>query len=363
MDNRERFLKIMRYEPVDRLPAMAVEPYEQPAIERWRGEGLSAGQSPEEYLGMSQLVNVGVGALPIPAFELRTLDEDDEYEVVTTGMGATVKRVKANPTTFYGHIDHPIETREDWERYRKRLDPEAPERLGRILAPDNVARLKASHDPVGVCIFPFFFRFGFYTMGMERFLTGFHHDPGLMHEVFAQCSRVVLATLAPILEAVQIDYALFAEDLAGKNGPLISPRTYEEFWYPHQDPVVAMLQEAGVPVICQWSAGQFEELLPSMMEHGFNCTWPLEAVSGMDAAELRRQRGRGLLLGGNVPKEAVIEGPEAIDREIERLMPLIREGGFLPAMDDMAPMECPFSHFRYLIECLQAIRLDGGLSG
>ena len=170
-------------------------------------------------------------------------------------------------------------------------------------------------------------------------------------------------TRKALLEAVQIDYALFAEDLAGKNGPLISPRAYEEFWYPYQDSIVQMLRDAGVPVICQWSAGQFGELLPSMMDHGFNCTWPLEAVAGMDALELRRTHGRGLLLGGNIPKEAVIEGPGAIDREIDRLMPLIREGGFIPAMDDMAPMECPFSHYRHMVERLQAIRLDGGLSG
>jgi uroporphyrinogen decarboxylase len=119
-----------------------------------------------------------------------------------------------------------------------------------------------------------------------------------------------------------------------------------------------MLQEAGVPVICQWSAGEFNELLPGMLEHGFNCTWPLENMSGMDALELRKRHGRELLLGGNIAKEAVLAGPEKIDREIERLMPLILEGGFLPAMDDMAPIECPFSHYRYMIERLQAIRLD-----
>lgn len=360
MDNRERFLRIMRYEPVDRLPVMAVEPFERPAIERWQGEGLPIDQMPPEYLDMAQLIDIGgVGVHPIPAFEPRTISEDDEYEVVTTGMGATIKRHRVNPTTFYGHIDHPIKTRGDWERYRSRLDPEAPERRGNILAPENVARLNVSRDPVGLCIFPFFFRFGFYTMGMERFLTGFHDEPDLMHEMFAHASRVVLAALPPILDAIQVDYALFAEDLAGKNGPLISPRTYEEFWYPYQDPIVRMLRDAGVPVICQWSAGQLGELLPSMMEHGFNCTWPLEVVAGMDAVALRRDHGRDLLLGGNIAKEAVIAGPEAIDREIERLMPLIREGGFIPAMDDMAPMECPFSHYRYMIEGLQAIRPGG----
>ena len=359
MNNRERFLRIMRYEPVDRLPVMALEPFEQPAVERWHGEGLPPERTPVGFLKMAQLVYTGgVGLHPVPAFEEMVVSEDREYLVQTTTMGATVKRCKTAPTTFYGHIDHPIKTRGDWERYRERLDPEAPERLAGMLAPENVRRLNALDDPVGLCFFPFFFRFGFYTMGMERFLTAFHDEPDLMHEMFSHGSRVILAALPHILEAVRVDFALFAEDLAGKNGPLISPRTYEQFWYPWQDPILRMLQDAGVPVICQWSAGRFEELLPGMLEHGFNCTWPLERTAGMDALELRKRHGRGLLLGGNIAKEAVIAGPEAIDREIERLMPLILDGGFLPAMDDMAPMECPFSHYRYMIERLQGIRLD-----
>ena len=349
----------MRYQPVDRLPVMATEPFEQSATERWHGEGLPPEQTPVEFLKMARLVHTGgVGLHPVPAFEEKVVSEDSEYFVATTAMGTTVKRCKTAPSTFYGHVDHPIKTRGDWERYKERLDPNAPERLADVLTSENVRRLNASDNPVGLCFHPFFFYLGSYTMGMERFLTAFHDEPDLMHEMFSHASRVVLAALPRILEAVSVDFALFLEDLAGKNGPLISPQTYEEFWYPWQDPIIRMLRDAGVPVICQWSSGRFEELLPSMLEHGFNCTWPLERTAGMDALELRKRHGRGLLLGGNIAKEAVITGPEAIDREIERLAPLIVDGGFIPALDDMAPMECPFSHYRYMIEKLQGIRLD-----
>jgi uroporphyrinogen decarboxylase len=349
----------MRFQPVDRLPVMALEPFEELAIERWHEEGLPPGESPEAFLKMARLVHAGgVGLNPVPPFEETIISEDGEYTVATTSLGTTVKRWKSAPSTFYGHVDHPIKTRDDWNRYRERLRPVASERLGNTLNPQNVRELNASDDPVGLCFFPFFFRFGFYTMGMERFLTAFYDEPDLMHEIFSHASRLLLTVLPEILGAITIDFAIFAEDLAGKNGPLISPGMYEEFWYPWQDPIIRMLQEAGVPVICQWSAGEFNELLPGMLEHGFNCTWPLENMSGMDALELRKRHGRELLLGGNIAKEAVLAGPEKIDREIERLMPLILEGGFLPAMDDMAPIECPFSHYRYMIERLQAIRLD-----
>ena len=195
-------------------------------------------------------------------------------------------------------------------------------------------------------------------MGMERFLSAFYEEPDLMHDVFAHWSEYVAQILQRVLDSVTLDFALFTEDLAGKNGPLVSPRIYDEFWHPYQTPIVDMLREHGVPVVCQWSAGHFEELLPGMLERGFTCTWPLEVIAGMDASELRERFGRDLLLGGGIAKEAVIAGPAAIDGEIERLMPLIREGGFLPALDDMASPDMPFSHYQHMIEKLRAIRLD-----
>ena len=354
MTPRERFRALMQYEPVDRLPVLAVEPYEQTAIERWRQEGLPEGSDPTDFLGMSRLARVPLACGPIPPFEHRIIAEDDEYITETSNMGATLRRRKDAPSIFYGHIDHPVKTRDDWEQYKQHFRADSPGRLPKNWESEVAPQLNASEDPVGICPFPFFFRLGFYSMGMERFLTAFHDEPALMHDIFSFWSDYVIELIRPVLGVVKLDYALFAEDLAYKTGPLISPRIYEEFWYPYQDPIVELLREHGVPVICQWSAGQFDELLPGMMAHGFNCTWPLEVMAGMDAPTLRKRHGRGLLLGGNIAKEAVIAGPDAIDAEIARLEPLIREGGFLPALDDMASPDMPFSHYRYLIEKLSA---------
>jgi len=271
-------------------------------------------------------------------------------------MGATIRRRKDNPTMFYGHVDHPVKTRADWEDYQRRFRADTPGRVADNW-PAVAAGLDASPDPVGLCVFPFFFRLGFYAMGMERFLTAFHDDPGLMHDVFAHFGAFVADTIRPLLGTVRLDYAVFGEDLAFKNGPLISPRIYDEFWAPYQTPLIAMLRAAGVPIICQWTSGNCEALLPSLLRQGFNCTWPLEVVAGMDPLALRAEHGPRLLLAGGIAKEAVIAGPVAIDAAIERLRPLMSEGGFFPALDDMASPDMPFAHYRYLIERLQAIRL------
>ena len=352
MNDRERFRRVMNYEPVDRPPVIALEPYEKNAIKRWRNEGLPPEVSPGEYLGMAEPVDVPVTWGPIPAFDESILSDDGEYVIQKNFMGATMRCRKDAPTTFYGHVDHPVKTRADWEGYKDLFRAGSPGRSYEKPDEETFRRLNTTDSPVGIFFFPFFFRLGFYAMGMERFLTAFHEEPDLIHDMFAWWSAFVIDALRPFLGKVQVDYAIFNEDLAGKNGPLVSPRTYAEFWHPHQDPVIELLRAHGVPVICQWSAGQFEEMLPNMMEHGINCTWPLECTAGMDGSELRERYGRRLRLGGNIAKEALIAGPDAIDREINRLMPLIRDGGFIPALDDMVPIETPFSHYRYLINRL-----------
>lgn len=354
MTDRERFRRIMSYQPVDRLPALVLEPYEVEAIARWRTEGLAEGADLFEALGLCPLRHAPISFGPIPGFGGGILSDDGEYETLISDMGATIRRRKDHPTMFYGHVDHPVKTRADWLVYRERFQPG-----GRVPGdwPAVAAQLEAAEQPVGLCIFPFFFRLGFYALGMERFLAGFYEQPELIHEMFAYWADFVTQIIQPILGTVQFDYVVFGEDLAGKNGPLISPRIYDEFWRPYQEPLLRLLRDSGIPVICQWSAGQFDALLPSMLDQGFNAIWPLEVMAGNDPVSLRRRFGRDLLLAGGIAKEDVIAGPAAIDARLERLWPLIREGGFIPALDDMASPDMPLAHYRHMAEAARTMRL------
>ncbi len=356
MTARERFNRILKFEPVESLPVLALEPYESAGLDRWREEGLPQGASPEDYLGMDRIRKLPVGLGPMPHNEPRIISETDEDYVETDTFGGVVRRRKEAPNMYYGYIEHPIKTREDWSEYKRRYDPNAPGRL----PPDldaMAADYDASDQPVGLEIFPFFFRMGFYLMGMERFLTAFYDEPELMHDMFSFYGDFVLQTIRPLLGKVRIDYASFAEDLAYKGGPHISPAVYREFWLPYQDPIVQALRGAGVEIICMYTAGDVRPLMPTLLDHGFNCTWPLERGSAMDPADLRREFGRDLALGGGFAKEALIAGPEAIDRQIEELLPVVQDGGFVPAVDDMVPPEVPFDHYKYYVEAMRAVRL------
>jgi len=292
---------------------------------------------------------------PLPAFEQRILFEDDNEIIQTEGMGTTVRRLKSSPNLYYGFLDHPVKSADDWERYKERLLASTP---GRIPGDIEVyaKKLNASSNPVLLNIFPFFFRLGFYTMGMERFMTAFYDMPELIHDMFSFWSKYVLDVIDPLLKHIDIDCVSLNEDLAYKSGTHISPEVYKEFWIPHQAPVISALKGAGIDTICLWTAGNIKNLLPLFMNAGINCTWPLERIAGMDPIELQREYGNSLRLAGGFPKEALIEGPEAIDRALEALMPAIQAGGYIPALDDMVPVEVPLENYVYFINALRAVR-------
>ncbi len=345
----------MKYEPVDRIPFIPLEPFETTTLQRWAGEAGVSKLDLKEHFGIGERVSVPINFDPMPAFEQKILEENDEYVVFVDAMGSTVRAHRDKPGTYYGHVDFPVKTPADWEAYKERFVPDLNLRLPADWGKQKIEELNSSDNPVGIYLYPFFFRLGFYTLGMERFLMAFYEEPKLIHDMFSFYGDYVFQLIKPILETVKIDILAFAEDLAFKNSTHFSPAIYIEFWAPYQQKIIDLARQRQVPVICMWSAGNVEPLLPTLLEQGFNCTWPLEVQAGMDAQSLRRRYGKNLLLGGNFAKEALLGGRAEIDREIERLAPFVREGGFIPALDDMVPENTPLEDYQYLIESFQRL--------
>lgn len=348
----------MNYQPTDMLPVIAFEPYEETALARWRTEGLPKDSSPEEFLGMARMIKAPLSLGPRPVFEKEVFYEDDEIIIETdVNYGAKVKKLKSAPSMYYGFMEHQVKTKEDWKRIKYRYE----NRLETITGIDYdsiAAELNASGDPVKLELFPYFFRLGFYLMGMENFMISFYEQPDLIHEVFSFWNDLALKMTMPLMKKAKIDILVLAEDLAYNINPHISPEIYKEYWLPYQDLLVKQAMEHNISNICLWSAGDFDILIPMLMEHGINCIWPVERCSkNMDPVLLRKKYGKDLRMCGGVPKSCMLLGFDAIDREIEKLMPLVHEGGFIPALDDMVSPEVPWESYKHYVRKLQSIRL------
>lgn len=358
MNNRQSFNDIMNYRHVDKLPVIAFEPYEKTALARWYKEGLPMECLAEDFLEMSRMVKVPISLGPRPRFEHQIISETDDYIIETDVIyGATVKKLKSAPSMYYGFIDHQVKDIEDWKRikfrYENTLSKGEPANLL-----EDIKRLNESADPVKLEIFPYFFRLGFYLMGMENFMLAFYDQPKLIHEMFSFWNKFTINAIKPYIIKAKIDTFVLAEDLAYNLNPHLPPEIYKEFWLPYQNELIDVARKSGIDNICLWTAGDIDVLIPTIMDNGINCIWPIERCSeNMDPVKLRRKYGKELRMCGGVPKSCLTLGKNAIDKEINKLIPLIYEGGFIPALDDMVSPEVPWENYKYYINKLQSIRL------
>ena len=75
----------------------------------------------------------------------------------------------------------------------------------------------------------------------------------------------------------------------------------------------------------------------------------------MDPVALRQRYGKRLRMIGGVDKRAVAAGRDAIRAEMEKLFPLMCEGGFIPKIDHSVSADISWDNFRYYMESLLAL--------
>ena len=170
----------------------------------------------------------------------------------------------------------------------------------------------------------------------------------------------LIETARPILGQTSVEYICFAEDMAMKTGPLLSPQTYETFIYPRFKRVIEFLKGNGVRYVVVDTDGNPEALIPLMLDAGVDALWPLERAADQDPIRLRIKYGKSLRLWGGVDKRRLTLGPEAIDAHLRELRPLIEEGGFIPTIDHTAPPDIRWANYQHYVES-KARLLEGRL--
>ena len=161
------------------------------------------------------------------------------------------------------------------------------------------------------------------------------------------------------MKLTDIDVIGFGEDIAYKNGPLMSPAMVEKMIVPRYRKVMDFAHEHGIDLTWHDSDGDLRLLLPLWLDCGVNSTAPCEVAAGMVPVELRQQFGRELRIIGGIDKREVAKGKDAIDAEIARNRPLIEEGGFLPAIDHSVSSDISFDDYRYYVDAMrEALRLQ-----
>jgi hypothetical protein len=373
VDSRERFLATMRFQPVDRAPNWEMG-YWAGALEQWYTEGLprhpqaptglvpGAGVKGEGFpwrrsepkdwsvhahFGLDKGIEKIDGEWGVwPPFPTEVLWEDEEH-VKRRAADGSVVLLRKDSSSLPHVLEWPVKDRASWEQLKEeRLRIDISGRLSDDW-PQQIAEYRIRDWPL-VIGGPFLGVFSSLRdlFGFESMMYTFFDDPQLIRDVLGHLTALWLGLFEEVLSQTDVDYAYFWEDMSYKSGSMVSPRIFREFLMPVYQRINGFFRGRGIDIVLLDTDGDVWDLIPLFLEGGVTGLYPFEVRAGMDVAEVRKRYPRLQMLGG-IDKNALVEGPEAIDRELARVAPVVKTGGYVPGIDHYVQPNVPWEHFRY----------------
>jgi hypothetical protein len=323
MNHVERFRAVMNFQPVDRLPRWEWAMWWDLTIDRWHGEGL-----PRE-LGSSQVFDIAryFGLDPYQQFWFSTTD-------------STIEATQH-------HVEGIVSNMDDYLRIRPQLFPNHGASIETMRPWAQRQRLG---DAVVWCTLEGFFWFPRTLMGFSKLMLAFYEQPELIHRINHDLLEFNFGLLDKIFPACVPTFMTIAEDMSYNHGPMISKRVFDDFVAPYYRELLPRLQERNIPLIVD-TDGDVTLLAPWLEELGVTGVLPLERQAGVDGMKLRRQFPN-LRMVGHFDKMTMNRGEAAMRAEFERLVPLMKSGGFIPSVDHQTPPGVSLEQYRCYLRLL-----------
>jgi uroporphyrinogen decarboxylase len=352
MDQRDRFVRLMRLQPVDRIPLMEMGVWGE-TLDRWHHEGLpkwvTCLQHLEDYLNLDRSFNLNwlqINDRLYPPFEREVLEETETDWVVRNESGIVLRDRKVHQS-IPQFIRFPVETERDYEELLPRMVGADSGRYPEDFDEDLHWRRERG-EIVGLSITGLF-GFPRELMGLENWCMSLYDSRRLVQRIISDRVRFAKELYGRVLATGCLDFVQVWEDMSYKAGPMMSPRMVRELMQPAYEEIVAFLRDGGVEVIMVDSDGLVEQLLPIWLDAGMDGTHPCEIAAGSDPIRLRRRYPGAALMGG-MDKRLIASGRGGIDAEMKRIMPLLHDGAYIPMLDHFVQPDVSYQDYVYYVE-------------
>ena len=378
MTHRERFHKLMHFEPYDRIPIVHFGFWNETVI-NWMNEGHISKEECKPYAtdqfvfdGSSEetciarklgfdynYFNVAWTNFSLfPAFEKKILETTyDGFEKILTEQGV-IELHRGNAKGIPARSGHLLTNRASWEEHFKhRLQPST------LRCEMAIAIMKANEGQDEVDRIPLGLHCGSLfgvirdIMGIEGISYLYADDEKLFNEIIETVAEISYQNTKNLLETgFRFDFAHFWEDICFKNGPLVAPQIFKQYVGPHYCRITNLIGQYDIDIISVDCDGMIDLLIPIWLDNGVNTMFPIEVGTwGANISPWRAQYGKKLLGVGGVNKVVFSRDYESIDHEIERLKPLVELGGYLPCIDHRIPPDAKWENIQYYCDRMHKI--------
>jgi uroporphyrinogen decarboxylase len=169
--------------------------------------------------------------------------------------------------------------------------------------------------------------------------------PDMVAEMAEFYTNFVSEMLRRVFEQIVPDVIHISEDMAYKEKAMISPQMTRRFCTPSWVSWTEQAKSTGVPIIDMDSDGFIGELIPIWIEAGINVCDPIEVAAGNNINEFRGRFGRGIAYRMGIDKRAMAAGGQVIRDELNRIEPVVKDGGFIPGCDHGVPSDVSWGNF------------------
>lgn len=356
MNTRELWQNIMYYRGHDRMPVIHWAGWPE-TRERWIKEGMLAPDFNEhEYFNaVPHWSFIPVNLNLYPAFAEEVIQETDEYRILKTGEGVVQQEWK-NKSCIPHFVDFTLKTAKDWPEYKKRLQPH-PDRI----PTDIDLHLKKAEESGLPIVFPTASLMGWIRdwMGITNMSYLMYDAPEVYSDMVNTLSNLTCWAIDQIVPRMKTkpDMGFGWEDICGKNGPLVSPAIFKRCVASGYRKIRDKLEEFGVGLLGIDCDGYVAPLVGLWLESGVNCQFPIEIGTwNADPMEFRKRYGKELRIIGGFNKLVLEKGPAEIDAEIERRLPLIKEGGFIVMPDHLITPGTSLKNYKYYLGRIRCLR-------
>ena len=281
------------------------------------------------------------------------LEETDDYRIVTSEWGVTMKQFKEQDSTPE-FLDFTVTTPEAWEKAKARMTVSKDRIDWKRLEQDYAKWQQEGHWIEGMLWFGFDVTHS-WTVGTETMLIAMIEEPEWVEDMFDTYLDRSIQHFNMIWDAgYRFDSIFWYDDMGYKNTPFFSNEMYRSLLQKYHKKAVAWAHDHGIYARLH-SCGDIMPLLPDIMDTGIDALNPIEIKAGMDVFKIKQDYGDRLVLHGGI--NAVLwDDKEAIVEAIRQAVPVLKEnGGYIFASDHSIPNSVSLENMRSIINTVKEV--------